>query len=273
MGYKDAEAFYEVDIPPAGGLTPLALRSVLTVVALATDDKTHETFISQARIAQRSGASKRTVIRVLDALEGMGFLTRAYQFRSNGGRSTDLITVHPRRRGDTSPGDTTSLGAGDRESLPHGHSDTGPVTGSQAPQRQGVTGNEITPKDHSSDQPLINPDRFDEFWNAWPRKAAKPKARESWLKAIRRAEPAVIIAAAIAYRDNPGRPEPTKIPHATTWLNQDRWDDPLEDFRPTSTRPTPTDRALGVRAAGMQVQERRMGLGTITTLNPKELVP
>ncbi len=65
---------------------------------------------------------------------------------------------------------------------------------------------------------------FDEFWAVYPRKEAKAAARKAWDKAIHRADPVRICAAAAVYRDSPGR-DPKFTAHAATWLNADRWDD------------------------------------------------
>lgn len=78
---------------------------------------------------------------------------------------------------------------------------------------------------------------FDTFWNEaitlspvtgvrW-RKEDRPAARRAWDRAVRRADPEVILAGAIAHRDDPNRrDEFTKQP--ATWLNNDCWtNDPL----------------------------------------------
>jgi hypothetical protein len=69
---------------------------------------------------------------------------------------------------------------------------------------------------------------FDAFWSAYPRKVGKVKARERWDAALAAgADPAAIVAAAVAYRDDPHR-DPDYTAHPTTWLNQGRW---LDDLR------------------------------------------
>ncbi len=70
----------------------------------------------------------------------------------------------------------------------------------------------------------IDNSAFEEFWEAYPRKASKGAARTAWTKAISKADASVIIAAAAAYRDDPNR-EDGFTAHAATWLNQERWDD------------------------------------------------
>lgn len=76
------------------------------------------------------------------------------------------------------------------------------------------------PEHHRTEQTSA----FEEFWQAYPRKASKGAARTAWTKAIAKADPSVIIAAAAAYRDDPNR-EDGFTAHAATWLNQERWDD------------------------------------------------
>ena len=70
------------------------------------------------------------------------------------------------------------------------------------------------------------PDLFAEFWTAYPRKVGKDAARKSWAKAVKRADPQHIIAAALRFRRDPNLPADRGfIPHPATWLNQGRWDD------------------------------------------------
>jgi len=74
--------------------------------------------------------------------------------------------------------------------------------------------------------PLYTPS-FETFWGAYPRKVGKGKAARAWKtrKAHEHLEAILLhIQADIAseqWRD------PNLIPHPTTWLNQERWDDPL----------------------------------------------
>lgn len=65
---------------------------------------------------------------------------------------------------------------------------------------------------------------FDEFWNAYPRKENKGAARKAWAKALAKADAPTIVAAALAYRDDPNR-EAEYTAHAASWLNGERWDD------------------------------------------------
>jgi hypothetical protein len=67
-------------------------------------------------------------------------------------------------------------------------------------------------------------DRFDEFWNLYPKKLSKAQALKAWKLAIKRKPDTKIIEAAKAY--SLGKlPDVQFIPLASTWLNNDRWDD------------------------------------------------
>jgi hypothetical protein len=69
--------------------------------------------------------------------------------------------------------------------------------------------------------------RFEEFYSAYPLKRDKGRALRAFKAALKRASADVIIAGAIAYRDDPARkPDYTKYP--ATWLNADAWENEVE---------------------------------------------
>ena len=76
------------------------------------------------------------------------------------------------------------------------------------------------------------------FWNAYPRRVAKGAARISFTRALDLADGNEIVQAAIAYAAHciEAKIEPKYIPHPTTWLNAERWEDDLatEESKPTS---------------------------------------
>jgi hypothetical protein len=67
---------------------------------------------------------------------------------------------------------------------------------------------------------------FDTFWSAYPRKENKAAARKAWLKADRPAV-ALLLAAIDAQRQTDGW-QRGFVPHASTWLNNARWEDEVE---------------------------------------------
>lgn len=67
---------------------------------------------------------------------------------------------------------------------------------------------------------------FEIFWEKYPRKIAKPKARQAWTKALKAAEgPGPIMQGLARFQFSP---DPQFIPHPATWLNQERWIDALQ---------------------------------------------
>jgi hypothetical protein len=87
--------------------------------------------------------------------------------------------------------------------------------------------------------------RFAHFWEQYPRKEGKKKAEEVWLRLAPSEELTQRILAAVEAHKK--TPQWTKdggqfIPHPTTFLNQERWNDVVEQqeavpsfksFRPT----------------------------------------
>lgn len=66
---------------------------------------------------------------------------------------------------------------------------------------------------------------FTEFWSIYPRKVSKPDAQRAWAKAIKRADPELIIAGLRRHLPIWVSAEVQFIPHAATWLNGERWGD------------------------------------------------
>lgn len=97
------------------------------------------------------------------------------------------------------------------------------------------TGNEE--KDLATAVAVKDPDLFDEFWANYPRKDNKAQARKAWPKACKRLEPERLVKAAAFWArlwEDVGK-DREHIPHASTWLNNDRWN----DERPVRPRAAP----------------------------------
>lgn len=74
--------------------------------------------------------------------------------------------------------------------------------------------------------------KFELFWTVWPRKIAKVAARKVWLKKVKTEELADrIIQAARAQISANNWADAKRVqfcPHATTWFNQERWNDEVQ---------------------------------------------
>lgn len=80
---------------------------------------------------------------------------------------------------------------------------------------------------------------FDEFWRHYPRKVAKKAALMMWLKmeeAQRRLAVYAVLDHAKLWRLE-GR-EASKIPHASTWLNGERFLDEIDLPKPAGAPPS-----------------------------------
>ena len=94
---------------------------------------------------------------------------------------------------------------------------------------------------------------FEEWYETYPRKRARPKARAAYLKAIKSTDPTVILAGLERDRrdwEKQGT-DPKFIPHPATWLNQERWADETassEPSRPIRDVATPAPPGLDAEA-------------------------
>lgn len=85
-------------------------------------------------------------------------------------------------------------------------------------------------------------DRFADFWAAYPRKVARKQALDAWKKTTSKivknpSEIAQIIMAAKRYTVDKSGVNPRFIAHAATWLNGERWRDPVESAVPERQKP------------------------------------
>lgn len=68
-------------------------------------------------------------------------------------------------------------------------------------------------------------DEFDSFWELYPRKVGKAHARKIWTKLVERTDPQTVIAGLRRQLPYMRKKEKEFIPHPSTWLNQERWQD------------------------------------------------
>ena len=65
---------------------------------------------------------------------------------------------------------------------------------------------------------------FELFWSIYPRRQGKGAAKKAWANAVKKVSMQEIIESAERFANDPNR-DPEFTPHATTWLNQERWGD------------------------------------------------
>ena len=83
-------------------------------------------------------------------------------------------------------------------------------------------------------KPLSNPDGFDEFWSAYPKKVGKGEAKKLWAKLkVNGRLPSVLSAIAAQKSTAQWQKEGGQfIPLPATWLRQGRWDDEVQQVTP-----------------------------------------
>jgi len=191
---------------------------------------------SRSSIARFIGCSDRTVDYYVKALVSIGALTVDRRVDDTGLHSSSIYTVLVVR--------TVAK-----------HASPPPVadfaTGSEADFAQTNTQLEPIPNEPYS---LLTPAEmslksFDEFWNLYPRKVGKKKCRTAWknLTQTQRASAITAIGAHVAYWERAGRSSET-IPHPTTWIHGESWDDEIvavrSGIRHTETRQSAGDAAI-----------------------------
>lgn len=110
----------------------------------------------------------------------------------------------------------------------------------------------------SRDKSLSVIDRFSEFWEIYPNKTAKPQCHAKW-KAKKLDKIAdQIIANIVARLASDRRWSDGFIPNPLTYLNQERWNDPLPDRKPSANghhHPSITDDFKGKSYVGTPIDE------------------
>ncbi|MFA6989987.1 MAG: hypothetical protein WC197_07955, partial [Candidatus Gastranaerophilaceae bacterium] len=78
---------------------------------------------------------------------------------------------------------------------------------------------------------IVN-DGFDIFWKAYPRKVNKREAAEKWNKA-KLPEMDVILKAIEVQKNTDGwkKEDGKYIPHPSTWINKERWNDEIKEVK------------------------------------------
>lgn len=224
MGFKTSEWASSFSVVGPKGKPEPTWKAVLLALAIRADDKTRECFPGHDTLAAMTDLSVAAVARGLAGLESVGIITRTKRNGKRGYRTTDLYFI-----------DVTYTATGQPAQQPTTQ-EAKVATGKRLPiLQQAPTLLEAGAiEDHSDDQSLgqsvlLPTATFAEFWIVWPRSDSRKSAEAAWAKAAKRADPLKIVAAASAYANHPHRPAKQFVPYAATWLNGDRWNDPLPD--------------------------------------------
>lgn len=202
----------------------------LLLVALADyADEAWSCFPGQALLAERACCTDRTVRERLRLMEERGLFRRERRY-ADGLRTSDRFVLNRGYRKDL-PVDAYRKS---EATLPENN---GELTGSLFPgnhqnhQNHQVT--PISPVAAAADEQVVGARvverAFSAFWSCYPRKVGKPVAERAFARAVKRAGGTTpVLEGARRLRDDPNLPtgdEVRFIPHPSTWLNRDGWEE------------------------------------------------
>lgn len=208
-------------------------KIVLLALADCENGETALCIPGQGRIAEMAGMSVRSVQRMLVKLEEGGYIRREHRTSQvSGYRTSDSYVLALRDNLSGRPNPTRQIE----------QSQATTVSSIREPEVR--TGS--TPPTPSADD-----DAFEALWTAWPKKAGKQPALRAWRRISSMKKNEIIpklVAHANAHRQNT---PPQFIPHLSTILGQERWDDPLAVSRERGAhRPEPQAPTTRVIPAG-----------------------
>jgi DNA-binding transcriptional regulator YhcF (GntR family) len=173
-----------------------------------------ECFPSRETISKGSGIAVRSVVRAIQWLEDEGLIRIEHRYGTS--NFYVIISMEEEMTEDT------------RANLAHEgviYLDTSKKKKDNTSYRANLA--------RPTDSPL-----FLAFWQAYPRRIGKGAARTAFARSLGFADGNKIVQAAIAYAAHcvEAKIEQKFIPHPTTWLNAERWEDDLatEESKPAS---------------------------------------
>lgn len=206
--YMTALAMKQTNLKPA-------TKIVLYWIADHHNGETGECFPSINRLAQLCEMSRRSVETHILTLEQEGLLERKAQYRETGGKTTNSYILDLSGTPWNSD-DTQNLRMGSEKSA---HGDT------QNLRMNNLVINNLGNKPNNIDQ------LFEEFWSYYPRKINKIAAKHSYMTALSKVKPEVILDGIKAYAESIKHfcnQDMKFVPHARTWLRQERWENEVE---------------------------------------------
>lgn len=205
-------------------LSSTALKLYI-VLARFADWETGIAFPARDTLAERMDCSEKTVDRAVKELVDAQCIEKEFRGRYASARYR-VLQVDPRG---------TKMSASETEL-----SDEGTKMSSRPDKNVHIT---ITTEQEPLEQEPLNDiaPKFDQFWELYPRKVGKGKARQAFEKALEKTDLDTILTGVEAYVYHEGYNDMEFIAHPTSWLNGERWDDEYEQPLRKET-PTPGKR-------------------------------
>jgi hypothetical protein len=170
----------------------------------------NEAYPSYKTLANLCLCNERTVIRSIKSLVDLGLIEVHARFRDNGKQTSNIFVLNV---------------GGDKID--------GVWVTNKAPNTIIVKHKEE--KSKGGDKKVNQyPEAFLDWWKAYPRKdGSKKKAFDGWRLATKDLDPDFLLQVTIKFRKHCVSvcQDPKYIPHATTWLNQRRWETVTEQSK------------------------------------------
>jgi hypothetical protein len=188
-----------------------ALR-LYSVLAGFADSETNQAFPGRTRLSKELRCSLKSVDRAVLELESIGAIRKKQRVK-DGHYQSSLYTVV---RIDPASGVARPRVTDDATPRQDGRDPVSPVTH--------IT--RTTELEPLKQEPLNDiSTNFNQFWELYPRKVGKGKARQAFEKALEKTDIDTILAGVEAYVYHEGYNDMEFIAHPTSWLNGERWDD------------------------------------------------
>ena len=193
------------------GLKP-ATKIVLYWIADHHNSETGACFPSLSKLADECEMSKRAVQGHIDTLSQAGLIQRLQRSRTNGSQ--------------TSNGYSLNLTKQPWQNLPPPLAESATPPWQNLPAHNLVTNNlgKLTSKNTA-----ISEELFEDLWSIYKKKVGKGQARKAYTAALRKVEHDKIHLALVEYVRSTQGDDKKYLPHLSTWLNGERWDDELQE--------------------------------------------
>lgn len=169
---------------------PLA-KLLLIAIADRADKDTGQCWPSIARLCEDTEMSRASVTRRLTLLEEKGFIVRTQRDQQSTLYTLSLTET------------TLSL----------------TETGGSLSQRHEPISNNLS---ENLKNTIIN-QQFEDWWQHYPKKTGKGQARNAYRAAVKKVTHEELVEAADRFSQQSQHTEKQFIPHASTWLNGERW--------------------------------------------------
>lgn len=220
MSIRVMDRVFDLDLDPKDKIVLLVLADHADVDGYC--------YPGQETLARRSSIPVRTLRRILGRLEEDGFIVRERRVSESGHRKTDGYSLAAILAGGAEP--------------------TGQNEGAYRPAVAGTKEPSVEPSGNTPPTPSAEAEAFAKAWEAWPRKEGKQAAIKAWRRAVREHHQAaargevtgapidavgwdahvLLVDTVFRFGAAHARNTPPRfVPHLATWLNQQRWTDPL----------------------------------------------